>query len=212
MTVSVVIETLPFAKDPSPVNVPLTPLTFPENVPLAPLTLPVNVPLAPLTLPVNVPLPPTTKAPPTWRFSLIPAPPVTINDPEVVLVDGVFPLTSRLLPIFKFFATPIPPVTKSAPDVVLVESVSFVILTLFDDLISPLNVTGPSNCDRTWFDLPPSTTNLSFIVTSSNTALNLAGSSPVTVGTGISKLVSSPVADDFFWLPMKKSPLLFIPV
>ena len=101
-----------------------------------------------------------------------------------------------LLPI------PTPPATTSAPVVELLDSLSSVILTLLVFLTSPLNVTGPSNCERIRPELPPSTTILSLTVTSSNTTLNLEGSSPVTVGIGVSIVVSSPVADDFFWFPI----------
>ena len=58
-----------------------------------------------------------------------------------------------------------------------------------------LNVTGPSNCERTVSDLPPSTMILSLTTISSNTTLSLDGSSPVTVGTGISNVVSVPVEE-----------------
>ena len=36
------------------------------------------------------------------------------------------------------------------------------------------------------------------MVTSSNTTLNLEGSTPVIVGIGVSNVISSPVADDCF--------------
>ena len=49
-----------------------------------------------------------------------------------------------------------------------------------------LNVTGPSNCERTCPEVPPSTKSLSLIVTSSKTTLSFVGSCPVTVGFGIS--------------------------
>ena len=65
--------------------------------------------------------------------------PVTLKLPDKL----VSPPTLRSSPI------PTPPETTSAPDVVLVESDSSVILTLFDALISPLKLTGPSNCERT---------------------------------------------------------------
>ena len=98
--------------------------------------------------------------------------------------------------------------TTRAPVVVLVEAVSSVILTgLLNVALSLakiwlLNVTGPSNWERSCFESPPSTVRRSLIMTSSNTTLNLAGSSPVTVGIGVSKVVSSPVRADFFWLPI----------
>ena len=142
----------------------------------------------PFIVPVEVNVPSTLKFPPTLRFLPIPAPPLTTNAPDVVALDcEVLEILSAIVELG-------------------VTELLAVIFTFW------LNVTGPSNWERTWFESPPSTTNLSLIVTSSNTALNLDGSSPVTVGTGISKLVSSPVAEDFFWLPIKKSPLLFIPV
>jgi len=46
----------------------------------------------------------------------------------------------------------------------------------------------------------------------SNITDNLDGSSPVTVGIGASNVLSWPVAELTLLLPMKKSPLLFIPV
>ena len=55
-------------------------------------------------------------------------------------------------------------------------------------LISLLNVTGPSNCDRTVPEFPPSTISLSLMTTSSNTTDNLEGSCPVIVGVGISNV------------------------
>ena len=61
-------------------------------------------------------------------------------------------------------------------------------------------------------ELPPSTINLSFITTSSNTTLNLDGSRPVTVGIGIPNVICSPLVDEYLVFPMKKSPSLFIPV
>ena len=73
-------------------------------------------------------------------------------------------------------------------------------------------MTGPSNCERTVPEFPPSTRSLSLTITSSNTTLNLEGSSPVTVGTGISNVVCSPLDAEYFVFPMKKSPSLFIPV
>ena len=80
------------------------------------------------------------------------------------------------------------------------------------NLTSWLNATGPSNWDRIVLDVPPSTLSLSLTTTSSNTTLNLEGSSPVTVGTGASNVFSWPVAELTFLLPIKKSPSLFIPV
>ena len=93
--------------------------------------------------------------------------------------------------------------------------VNFIIpLTVRSSLIltNLLNVTGPSNCDRIVFDFPPSTTSLSFMITSSKITDNLDGSSPVTVASGASNVLSCPVAELTLLLPIKKSPLLFIPV
>ena len=69
-------------------------------------------------------------------------------------------------------------------------------------LTSPPKVTGPSNCERICRESPPSTIILSLTVISSKIALNLAGSSPVTVGIGVSNEVSSPVEEDFLVLPI----------
>ena len=103
---------------------------------------------------------------------------------------------------------PTPPLNITDASVELVACVVSVNLVLPDIsslsliLTSLLNVTGPSNSDNAVLDFPPSTTILSLIVASSNTTLNLPGSSPVTEGIGVSKDVSSPVNADFFWLPM----------
>ena len=102
----------------------------------------------------------------------------------------VLPPTYKLLPI------PTPPATLKAPEFIDVASVWSLILTAPLNERSPLiltsllNVTGPSNWDRTNRDLPPSTSNLSLTVISSVTKLNLAGSSPVTVATGVSNVTS----------------------
>ena len=122
---------------------------------------------------------------------------VVINESAVTLPStSTLSLMGNVFVVDERFFSVVSPVTLN----------SSLILTSFE------NVTGPSNCERTSPDAPPSTTNLSFIVTSSNTTLNREGSSPVTVGIGTSNDTSSPVAEDFFWFPMKKSPLLFIPV
>ena len=110
----------------------------------------------------------------------------------------VIPSTSKSPPTFKSLPIPTPPSTTSAPSPSVSESISFFILTCPLCLTSELKVTGPSNCDRILLDFPPSTTSLSLIVTSSNTTLNREGSSPATVGTGLSNVVSSPVSADFF--------------
>ena len=75
-----------------------------------------------------------------------------------------------------------------------------------------LNVTGPSNWERICLDFPPSILSLSLTVISSKIELNLEGSSPVSVGTGASKVFSYPVAEVTLLLPIKKSPSLFMPV
>ena len=103
---------------------------------------------------------------------------------------------------FTVFPIPTPPVIINEPVVDEVESVCVFILTTSLNWVSLLRVTGPSNSDKTVLDLPPSTTNLSLIVTSSNTTLNRPGSSPATDGIGVSNDVSSPVRADFFWFPM----------
>ena len=135
-----------------------------------------------------------------------------------VLLSVVAPVILVLPPTFRFLAIPAPPLTTSAPFAVVVDSCWLVIFnwdlafTLLENLTSLLNVTGPSNWERIVPELPPSTTSRSLTVTSSNTALNLDGSSPVTVGIGLSNVISSPVDEDVLRLPIKESPLLFIPV
>ena len=42
-----------------------------------------------LVVPLTVKLPVIVNSPPTFKFSLIPTPPVTTNVPEVVVVDAV---------------------------------------------------------------------------------------------------------------------------
>ena len=97
--------------------------------------------------------------------------------------------------------------------VALLFTARFPVTVVFELILtSLLNLTGPSNWERTVPELPPSTTSLSLIVTSSNTALNLDESSPVIVGIGLSNVTSSPVDEDVLRLPIKESPLLFIPV
>ena len=78
-------------------------------------------------------------------------------------------------------------------------------------LTCPPKLTGPSNSERIVLDLPPSTSSLSLTITSSKTTLNLDGSCPVMVATGISNVDSLPVAELIFLLPMKKSPSLLRP-
>ena len=104
----------------------------------------------------------------------IPKPPLIINAPEL----GEVELSSKK--------------SLSLPET---ERVSFILTSL-------LKVTGPSNWDKISPESPPSTTILSLTVTSSKIALNLAGSSPVTVGIGVSNDVSCPVADDFLVFPI----------
>ena len=77
-----------------------------------------------------------------------------------------------------------------------------VILRSLLNLTLPLNVTGPLNWDRICWDGPPSTSNLFLIITSSNTTLNVLGSSPVTVGTGISNVICSPESDEILVFPI----------
>ena len=86
------------------------------------------------------------------------------------------------------------------------------VFTNASNLTSLLKLTGPSKLDKMVLDVPPSTLSLSLITTSSNTTLNLDGSSPVTVGTGASNVFSYPVEELTLLLPIKKSPSLFIPV
>ena len=73
-------------------------------------------------------------------------------------------------------------------------------------------VTGPSNCESTNPEVPPSTNILSLTVISSNATLNLDGSCPVIVGFGISYEIVCPLAEDTLVFPLNVSPLLFIPV
>ena len=126
----------------------------------------------------------------------------TISAPVAVEIATFVPSTKRFLPI------PTPPDTTREPVSLLVESLVAancvwpVIFTVLLTLTLLLNVVGPSKEDRMSPESPPSTTILSLTVTSSNTALNLAGVSPVTVGIGVSNVDSSPVADDFFWFPI----------
>ena len=151
-------------------------------------------------------------APPTKR-----SPPVVVIPPffanVVIPAQLNVPVRSRLLklatpPTYKSLSIPTPPSTIIAPELLLVDCVVFNTLSLPDKervsltLTSLLNVTGPSNWDRISPESPPSTIILSLIVASSKMALSLAGSSPVTVGIGVSNDVSSPVADDFLVLPI----------
>jgi hypothetical protein len=65
-----------------------------EAVPLIdPETYPVNVPIK--LLAVSIPV--TFKLPPTFKFSLIPTPPATINAPVVLLIDEVVPVMVKKL-------------------------------------------------------------------------------------------------------------------
>ena len=162
--------------------------------------------------------------PPMFRFFSTPRPPSRTRAPVSLVVDCVVPPMVISPPIFKFFSIPTPPSTIRAPVSLLVDCVVFVIswvlLTLRAPLIatvsfifsSLLKVTGPSNCERTCWELPPSTIILSFTITSSKTTDSLEGSWPVIVGTGISKVICSPDCAEYLVLPMKKSPSLFIPV
>ena len=127
---------------------------------------------------------------------------------------SIFPLTFKSLTLASAavrFPTVIPPLTSRA------SSAGEVILTLLAKVVSPLyltlllNVTGPSNSDKTVPEFPPSTKSLSLTITSSNTTLNLDGSCPVIVGIGILNVTSLPVVELDFLLPRKKSPLLLIP-
>ena len=76
------------------------------------------------------------KVPPIFKFSLIPAPPVTFNAPvvEVVLVVPLVidasPVDFKVPPTFKFSLIPAPPVTFNAPDVEVVLVVPLVIAVL----------------------------------------------------------------------------------
>ena len=119
-------------------------------------------------------------SPPTNRFLSIPTPPSTVNAPVSVLIDCVVFVISTVLLTFK------------AP---FMMTKSFIFSSL-------LKVTGPSNWERTVLEFPPSTSNLSLIITSSNTTLNLDGSSPVTVGLGISNVVCSPLVAEYLVFPI----------
>ena len=126
-----------------------------------------------------------TISPPIWTLLPIPTPPRVTIEPVVTLVEFVS-LWTLMLPVE---ATLISPVTSS-------------LLLGLANLIFSLNVTGPSNWDNICFDVPPSTSSLSFTITSSATILNLFGSSPVTVGIGISNVVCWPLADAILVFPM----------
>ena len=112
----------------------------------------------------------------------------------------------------------IAPVVHEVDWVSLSESiipVTIKLLVIFSSLLImtfSLKVTGPSNCDKIWLETPPSTRILSLTITSSNTTDSLVGSSPVTVGMGISNVCCLPEEAEYLVLPMKKSPSLFIPV
>ena len=169
--------------------------------------LPTSIPPLRLTAPVNVDMPPTVKLVVTPRLP-------TVDTPD----------TLNISPTLRFFSTPSPPSITKAPVSLLFDWVVFVISKVLFNFIIPLtvrssltltnllNVTGPSNCVRIVFDLPPSTTNLSLMITSSKITESLDGSSPVTVAIGASNVLSWPVAELTLLLPIKKSPLLFIPV
>ena len=80
------------------------------------------------------------------------------------------------------------------------------------------NETGPSNCDRMSLFAPPSTLSDLATVASNGVIMSTPEaepdankSSPVIVGTGVSNTSSLPVLESIFLLPMKKSPLSFIP-
>ena len=114
-------------------------------------------------------------------------------------------LTDDPAPMLTVPAIPTPPSTINAPVVTSIESFwssDGCIFTLLNIFNFSLKLTGPSNCDNDVFDLPPSTNILSLTVTSSKITLNLDGSAPVIVGTGTSKLISSPVVADFLLLPI----------
>ena len=169
----------------------------------------------------------------------MPTPPATCKAPVVEEVDSVVENILVSPQIFNFLPIATPPLTCRVPlsnpfahwindgsesrvcsnlTIPVVGSAplstikSFLTVSLSLNLTLPLNVTGPSNWDRICRELPPSTSILSLTITSSNTTLNLFGSCPVTVGIGISNVVSCPVAELTRLLPTKKSPSLFIPV
>ena len=123
-------------------------------------------------------------APEALTLSPIETPPLTTNDP-VGVTPQVDDATVSLLNLT------IPSTVK------LVATLrSLLNLTL------PLNVTGPLNWDRIVLELPPSTSSLSLMITSSNTTLSVLGSSPVTVGIGISNVICSPESDEILVFPI----------
>ena len=93
--------------------------------------------------------------PPTFKFSPIPAPPVTFKAPEVVDVDVVFalivvaPVMVAVKPTFNSLAIPTPPLTINAPVVEDVEAVieliavAPVITAVEPTLIAPAMPTPP---------------------------------------------------------------------
>ena len=200
----------------------MSPSTFKSDVIVVTVLIETLLPIAALI----------TRSPPLVSMVVVPPTPSLI--PSMYAFSNAWsslpmyaPLsTSGIIPVSTIISspnvalpeTPIPPATTRAPVVLLVDGVvssnfrTPVIVPVFLSLTSLLNVTGPSNWDNTVPDLPPSTLNLSLINTSSNTTLNLPTSCPVTVGDGISNVLSCPVAELDFLLPIKKSPSLFIPV
>ena len=129
-----------------------------------------------------------TISPPICILLPIPTPPKVTIEPVVVLVE-LITLWTLILPVD---ATLISPVTSN-------------LLFWFANLTFSLNVTGPSNWDNICFDVPPSTSSLSLIITSSATRLKRFGSSPVIVGIGISNVVCCPLADAILVFPISVS-------
>ena len=166
------------------------------------LTLSIVAPPLASRRPVNVDIPVTLKFFPTIRSFEIATPPLTINAAEDNENASV---VSSIVTIFPNLDEP----STLKSSLILTELLN---VTGLFNLTSPLNVTGPSNWERMVPEFPPSTISLSLITTSSKTTLNLEGSRPVTVGTGIPKVICSPLVDEYLVFPMKKSPSLFIPV
>ena len=102
------------------------------------------------------------------------------------------PVTTSVPLMYEFPPTPIPPLNTADPAFSLSALLIKVTLSCPFNVVLPLTlswrviVTGPSNCDRTNPDVPPSTIILSLTVTSSKATLNFEGSCPVIVGFGIS--------------------------
>ena len=118
-------------------------------------------------------------------------------DPGAVLISVLWVPTPAimLLSLAPFGKVPVISISPPRSTVPLVIKSSV-------KLTSLENVTGPSNWDRIFCWGPPSIMTLCLTITSSNTTELLDAVSPVTVGIGIPKEDSWPLAEEIRLLPI----------